>query len=195
LTINLAVKGIPLPIIDALKDSTVIADLKDRKVNNDPDSYVAPTATVVGSVTLKKGASVWFGAVVRGDCEEIVIGENSNVQDGSVVHADVGQPCIIERDVTIGHNATVHGCHVGERSLIGINAVILNGAKIGKNCLIGGNSLVPEGMNIPAGSLVMGSPAKVKRQLSEEEIGFLKMSADHYSDNARMFAQEMVIRD
>jgi carbonic anhydrase/acetyltransferase-like protein (isoleucine patch superfamily) len=173
----------------------VIADLKDRKVINDPDSFVAPTATVVGSVTLKKGASVWFGAVIRGDCEEIVIGENSNVQDGSVVHADVGQPCIIERDVTIGHNATVHGCHVGECSLIGINAVVLNGVKIGENSLIGANSLVPEGMTIPAGSLVMGSPAKVKRPLSEEEIGFLKMSADHYSDNGRMFAQEMVIRD
>lgn len=173
----------------------MIADLKDRKVNNDADSFVAPTATVVGSVTLKKGASVWFGAVIRGDCEEIVVGENSNVQDGSVVHADVGQPCIIERDVTIGHNATVHGCHVGECSLIGINAVVLNGAKIGKNCLIGSNSLVPEGMEIPEGSLVMGSPAKIRRSLSEEEIGFLKLSADHYSDNGRMFKQNMVIRD
>lgn len=173
----------------------MIADLKDRKVNNDPDSFVAPTATVVGSVTLKKGASVWFGAVIRGDCEEIVVGENSNVQDGSVVHADVGQPCIIEKDVTIGHNATVHGCHVGENSLIGIHAVVLNGAKIGKNCLIGANSLVPEGMIIPDGSLVMGSPAKVRRPLSEEEIGFLKLSADHYSDNGRAFKQDMIIRE
>lgn len=173
----------------------MIADLKDRKVNKDPDSFVAPTATVVGSVTLKKGASVWFSAVVRGDCEDIIIGENSNVQDGAVLHADPGQPCVLERDVTIGHNATVHGCHVGERSLIGINAVVLNGAKIGKNCLIGGNSLVPERMEIPDGSLVMGSPAKIKRALSEEEIGFLKVSADHYADNGRMFDQEMVIRE
>ncbi|MGH1372643.1 MAG: gamma carbonic anhydrase family protein [Cellvibrionaceae bacterium] len=173
----------------------MIADLKDRKVDKNADSFVAPTATVVGSVTLKKGASVWFGAVIRGDCEEIVVGENSNVQDGSVVHADVGQPCIIEKNVTIGHNATVHGCHIGECSLIGINAVVLNGAKIGKNCLIGSNSLVPEGMEIPEGSLVMGSPAKVKRALSEEEIGFLKLSADHYSENGRMFAQDMVIRE
>ncbi len=173
----------------------MIADLKNRKVNNHSDSYVAPNATVVGSVTLKQGASVWFGAVVRGDCEDIVIGANSNVQDGSVVHADVGQPCIIEDNVTIGHNATVHGCYVGTCSLIGINAVVLNGAKIGKNCLIGSNALVPEGMEIPEGSLVMGSPAKIKRALTDEEIGFLKVSAEHYADNGRMFAREMVIRE
>lgn len=173
----------------------MIADLKDRKVNNDPDSYVAPNAMVVGSVTLHKGASVWFSAVVRGDCEDIVIGEGSNVQDGAVLHADPGQPLIIERDVTIGHNATVHGCRVGECSLIGINAVVLNGAKIGKHCLIGANTLVPEGMEIPDGSLVIGSPAKVKRALSEAEKGFLKLGAEHYASNGRHFKQEMVIRE
>lgn len=173
----------------------MIADLKDRKVTKADDSFVAPNATVVGSVTLKQGSSVWFSAVVRGDCEEIVIGEDSNVQDGAVLHADIGQPLIIERDVTIGHNATVHGCTVGECSLIGINAVVLNGAKIGKNCLVGSNALVPEGMEIAPGSLVIGSPAKIKRPLSEEEIGFLKLSAQHYADNGRMFAKEMVIRE
>ncbi|WP_439133939.1 gamma carbonic anhydrase family protein [Pseudomaricurvus sp.] len=173
----------------------MIADLKDRKVQKDPSSFVAPNAMVVGSVTLHKDTSVWFNATVRGDCEEISIGEGSNVQDGAVLHADPGQPLLIERDVTIGHNATVHGCQVGECSLIGINAVVLNGAKIGKYCLIGGNALVTEGMEIPEGSLVMGSPAKVKRALSEEEKGFLRLGAQHYVENGKMFAQEMIIRE
>lgn len=173
----------------------MIADLKNRKVKKDPSSFVAPNAMVVGSVTLHKDTSVWFNATVRGDCEEISIGEGSNVQDGAVLHADPGQPLIIERDVTIGHNATVHGCHIGECSLIGINAVVLNGAKVGKYCLIGSNALVTEGMEIPEGSLVMGAPAKVKRPLSEEEKELLRLGAQHYVENGKSFAQDMVIRE
>jgi carbonic anhydrase/acetyltransferase-like protein (isoleucine patch superfamily) len=173
----------------------VIADLNDRIVKSDPDSFVAPTATVVGSVNLRKGASIWFSAVVRGDVEDIVVGENSNVQDGAVLHADPGMPLTIGKGVTIGHNATVHGCEVGDFSLIGINAVVLNGAKIGARSLIGANSLVTEGMDIPEGSLVVGSPAKVKRALSEEEKKFVEASAEHYTNKARLFSKYMVVRD
>lgn len=172
----------------------MIADLKDRTVKQDPDSFVAANAMVVGSVTLHKGSSVWFNATVRGDCEEIVIGENSNVQDGAVLHADPGQPLLIEDHVTIGHNATVHGCQVGECSLIGIGAVVLNGAKVGKYCLVGSKALVTEGMIIPDGSLVVGSPAKVKRLLSDEEKAMLKVGAQHYADNGRLFRTEMTVR-
>ena len=172
----------------------MIIDLKDRKVTFDNDTFIAPTATVIGSVTLQKGASVWFGAVLRGDCDEITIGENSNIQDGSVLHTDVGQPLVIEQGVTIGHNATVHGCHVGEYSLIGINSVILNGAKIGKHCLIGSNALVTENTIIPEGSLVVGAPAKVKRPLTNDEIEMLKHSASHYAENGRRYSREMTIR-
>lgn len=172
----------------------MIADLKDRKVNKDPDSFVAPNAMVVGSVTLHKGASVWFSATVRGDCDEIVIGENSNVQDGAVLHADPGQPLLIESHVTIGHNATVHGCHIGECSLIGIGAVVLNGAKVGRYCLVGSNALVTEGTVIPEGSLVVGSPAKVKRLLTEDEKVMLKLGAEHYAENGRRFQAEMTVR-
>ena len=173
----------------------MIADLKDRIVTSDPDGFVAPTATVVGSVTLGKGVSVWFSAVVRGDVEDIVVGENSNVQDGAVLHADPGMPLIIGKGVTIGHNATVHGCQVGDFSLIGINSVVLNGAKIGARSLIGANSLVPEGMDIPEGSLVVGSPAKVRRALSEEEKQRLEVSAEHYTNNGRFFSKHLVVRD
>ncbi|NIB44277.1 gamma carbonic anhydrase family protein [Pseudomaricurvus alkylphenolicus] len=172
----------------------MIADLKDRTVNAHEDCFVAPTATVVGSVELAEGSSVWFGAVLRGDCEQLSVGKNSNVQDGAVLHADPGFPLQIGEGVTIGHNATVHGCVVGQNSLIGINAVVLNGARIGNNCLIGASALVPEGMEIPDGSLVLGAPAKVKRSLSEKEIEGLKLSAQHYADNGRRFREEMAIR-
>lgn len=173
----------------------MIADLADRRPEIADDCFVAPSATVVGSVALHSGASIWFSAVLRGDVEQITVGANSNVQDGAVVHADHGVPAVIGAGVTIGHQATIHGCTIGDNSLIGINAVVLNKAKIGANCVIGANSLVPEGMEIPDGSLVMGSPAKVKRQLSEQEIGFLALSANHYADNGRHFKANMVVRD
>jgi len=159
------------------------------------DSWVAPNATLVGKVKLEPGASVWFNAVLRGDNELIHIGENSNVQDGTVMHTDMGFPLNIGTGVTIGHNAMLHGCTVGDYSLIGINAVILNGAKIGKYCIIGANSLIGEGKEIPDGSLVMGSPGKVVRELSEPQKKMLDASAAHYVHNAQRYARDLQEQD
>jgi len=168
--------------------------LGDFRVHTDPDSWVAPNATLIGKVRLQKGASVWFGAVLRGDNELIDIGEDSNVQDGTVMHTDAGIELIIGKGVTIGHNAMLHGCSVGDYSLIGINAVILNGAKIGKHCIIGANSLIAEGKEIPDGSLVMGSPGKVVRQLTEAQMAMLQVSARHYVENARRYARDLKVQ-
>ena len=140
---------------------------------------------------LEKHVSIWFGAVIRGDVEEIRIGENSNVQDLSVLHADPGHPLVIGKNVTVGHKVMLHGCSIGDNSLIGINSIILNGAKIGKNCLIGANSLVTEGTVIPDNSLVMGSPAKVKKELDPEMENILKGSADHYVENYINFRKNL----
>ncbi|MGY8829971.1 MULTISPECIES: gamma carbonic anhydrase family protein [unclassified Pseudomonas] len=159
------------------------------------DSWVAPNATLVGKVKLEPGASVWFNAVLRGDNELIHIGENSNVQDGTVMHTDMGFPLNIGTGVTIGHNAMLHGCTVGDYSLIGINAVILNGAKIGKYCIIGANSLIGEGKEIPDGSLVMGSPGKVVRELTEPQKKMLEASAAHYVHNAQRYARDLQEQD
>lgn len=166
--------------------------LGDLRVETHPDSWVAPNATLIGKVRLQAGASVWFGAVLRGDNELIDIGENSNVQDGTVMHTDTGIPLTIGKNVTIGHNVMLHGCSVGDCSLIGINAVILNGAKIGKYCIIGANSLIAEGKEIPDGSLVMGSPGKVVRELTDAQKQMLKASAAHYVHNAQRYARDLV---
>ena len=144
---------------------------------------------------LQANASVWFGAVLRGDNELIDIGEDSNVQDGTVMHTDMGSPLTLGKGVTVGHNAMLHGCTVGDYSLVGINAVILNGARIGKHCIIGANALIPEGKDIPDGSLVMGSPGKVVRELTEQQKRLLEASAAHYVHNARRYARELVIDD
>ena len=157
----------------------------------DGDFFVAENATVLGKVKLCKDSSVGFGATLRGDTELITIGERSNVQDGSVLHTDIGFPLVIGKDVTIGHKVMLHGCTIGDGSLIGINAVVLNGAKIGKGCLIGANALVTEGMEIPDGSLVMGSPGKVKGELNEDQKMGLLMSAHHYVENSRRFINEL----
>jgi carbonic anhydrase/acetyltransferase-like protein (isoleucine patch superfamily) len=166
--------------------------LGDLRVETHPDSWVAPNATLIGKVRLQAGASVWFGAVLRGDNELIDIGENSNVQDGTVMHTDTGIPLTIGKNVTIGHNVMLHGCSVGDCSLIGINAVILNGAKIGKYCIIGANSLIAEGKEIPDGSLVMGSPGKVVRELTDAQKQMLEASAAHYVHNAQRYARDLV---
>jgi carbonic anhydrase/acetyltransferase-like protein (isoleucine patch superfamily) len=166
--------------------------LGDLRVETHPDSWVAPNATLIGKVRLQAGASVWFGAVLRGDNELIDIGENSNVQDGTVMHTDTGIPLTIGKNVTIGHNVMLHGCSVGDCSLIGINAVILNGAKIGKYCIIGANSLIAEGKEIPDGSLVMGSPGKVVRELTDAQKQMLEASAAHYVQNAQRYARDLV---
>ncbi len=155
------------------------------------DYFVADNATVVGSVKLENNASVWFNAVIRGDNELITVGENSNIQDGSVLHTDPGVPLTIGKNVTVGHKVMLHGCTIGDGSLIGINSVVLNGAKIGKGCLIGANSLVTEGKDIPDGSLVMGSPAKVIKQLTPEQQQGLLLSAETYVKNFKRFKKEM----
>ncbi|ATR82014.1 gamma carbonic anhydrase family protein [Pseudomonas sp. FFUP_PS_473] len=165
--------------------------LGDLRVEAHPQSWAAPTATLIGKVRLQAGASVWFGAVLRGDNELIDIGENSNVQDGTVMHTDMGSPLTIGKGVTIGHNAMLHGCTVGDYSLIGINAVILNGVRIGKHCIIGANALIPEGKEIPDGSLVMGSPGKVVRELTEAQMKMLEASAAHYVHNAQRYARDL----
>lgn len=149
--------------------------------------YIAPGATVVADVTQGDRSSVWFGAVIRGDAETITIGQGTNVQDTAVIHADPGMPTIVGEHVTIGHGAIVHGAHVDDFSLIGIRATVLNGAKIGKYCLIGAHSLVTEGKEIPEGSLVMGSPARVVRALTDMEKQKLAASADHYIHNAAKY--------
>jgi carbonic anhydrase/acetyltransferase-like protein (isoleucine patch superfamily) len=169
--------------------------LGSSQVEAHAESWVAPNATLVGKVKLEPGASVWFNAVLRGDNELIHIGENSNVQDGTVMHTDMGFPLNIGTGVTIGHNAMLHGCTVGDYSLIGINTVILNGAKIGKYCIIGANSLIGEGKEIPDGSLVMGSPGKVVRELTEPQKKMLEASAAHYVHNAQRYARDLQEQD
>ena len=150
-------------------------------------AWVAESAQVIGNVELGDGASVWFGAILRGDTELLRIGKGSNVQDGSVIHADPGFPATLGDHVSVGHQAMLHGCSVGDGSLIGIQAVVLNGAKIGRYCLVGAGALVTEGKEFPDGSLILGSPAKVARQLTPEQIDGLKRAAAHYVQNARRF--------
>lgn len=168
----------------------MIFSLGERKVETRGDYFVAHNATVIGSVILENNASVWFNVVVRGDGEIITIGENANIQDASVLHADPGIPLTIGRNVTVGHMAMIHGCTIGEGSLVGIKSVILNRAVIGKNCIIGANALVPEDKVIPDGSLVLGSPGKVVRQLSAEEIAHIRGIADHYVVNFKRYKRE-----
>lgn len=153
--------------------------------------WVAEDAVVVGQVSLGRNTSIWFGTVVRGDSDRILIGENTNVQDGCVLHTDEGITLSIGANVTVGHMAMLHGCTIGNGSLIGIGAVILNGAEIGENCIIGANTLIPEGKRIPARSLVMGSPGRIVRELSDEEVKKLLTSAAHYVRNAKRFATEL----
>lgn len=151
--------------------------------------WVADSAQVMGNVSLGPDSSVWFGTVIRGDTETIHIGARSNIQDASVMHADIGFPLMVGDDVTVGHEVMLHGCTIGDGSLIGIGAVVLNGARIGKHCLVGAGSLVTEGKEFPDGSMILGSPAKVVRSLSPEQIERLRWSAKHYVDNARRFAK------
>ena len=153
----------------------------------DSTAWIADSAQVMGHVTLGPDASVWFGCVLRGDTESMTIGEGSNIQDLTVMHADHGLPLTIGEHVTVGHKVMLHGCTIGDESLIGIGAIVLNGARIGKNCLVGAGSLVTEGKEFPDGSMIMGTPAKVVRQLTLEQIEGLRLSAQHYIDNARMF--------
>ena len=164
-------------------------DLEDKKIKNLGENWIAPNASIIGDVTLEKNTSIWFNAVLRGDIENIYIGEGSNVQDGSVLHTDPGYPLKIGKDVTIGHLVMLHGCTIGDNSLIGIGAVILNGAKIGKNCIIGANALVTENKVIPDNSLVMGSPGKIARQVSDAEAKSITENAIHYQENWKKYSK------
>ncbi|ALG90260.1 MULTISPECIES: gamma carbonic anhydrase family protein [Actibacterium] len=155
----------------------------------DGDCWIAPDANLIGKVVIGNGASVWFGCTLRGDNETITVGDGSNVQESTVCHTDIGYPLTIGRDCTIGHRAMLHGCIIGDETLIGMGATILNGAKIGKNCLIGAGALITEGKEIPDGSLVMGAPGKVVRQLDEAAIEKLRKSAQGYQANMRRFHQ------
>ena len=170
-----------------------IYSLADKKPQLPPEGeyWIADNAVVIGDVILKSGASVWFGATVRADNETMIIGEDSNIQDGSVLHSDPGSPLVIGRDVTVGHKAMLHGCAIGDNTLIGIGAVILNRAQIGKNCLIGANALIPEGKVIPDGSLVMGQPGKVVRMLEPGQIEALRASAAHYVQNWKRYVADL----
>ena len=150
-------------------------------------AWVADSAQVMGNISLAADTSVWFGAVLRGDTETIDIGEGSNIQDACVLHADVGFPLTVGKHVTVGHQVMLHGCTIGDESLIGIGAIVLNGAKIGKNCLVGAGALVTEGKEFPDGSMILGSPAKAVRVLSPEQIAGLRRSAQHYVENARRY--------
>lgn len=159
----------------------------DRVPEKGEGVFVADNATVIGSVVLQDNSSVWFNAVLRGDNDLISIGEASNVQDGAVLHTDPGIKLTLGKGVTVGHNVMLHGCDVGDYSLIGIGAVVLNKAKIGKHCIIGANALIPEGMEIPDGSLVVGSPATIKRELNDMQKKMLEASAAHYVQNAQRY--------
>ncbi len=163
----------------------------DRKVVTKGDYWIAPNACVIGSATLENDVSVWFNAVIRADRETITLGENSQIQDGAVLHADPGYPLTLHRNVSVGHMAMLHGCTVGEGSLIGIQSVILNGAVVGKNCLIGAHTLIPEGKTIPDGCLVLGSPGKVIRQLKPEEIIYINGIATRYVKRYKRFRDEL----
>lgn len=166
--------------------------LGDRRVQlRGRHHFVAPNASVIGSVTLEEEASVWFNAIIRGDNEPIVIGRRSNIQDGSVLHTDPGVPLAIGTEVTVGHMVVLHGCTVGDGSLIGIKAVVLNHAVVGRECLIGANTLIAEGKRIPDRSLVVGSPGKVLRSLTDEEAAQLRGMAGQYVENARRYLSDL----
>ncbi len=167
--------------------------LGDRKPITAGDFYVAPGAAVIGDVNLGPDTSVWFGAVVRGDVEPITIGRGTNIQDGSVLHADPGCPLVLEEFVTVGHQVMLHGCRIGKYSLIGIGSRILNGAVIGANCIVGAHALVTEGKIFPEGVLIIGSPAKVARDLTDDEIAQLPTSAQRYIDRAKLYRKDLSV--
>ncbi len=166
------------------------ATLGDKKLTTTSDNFwIAPDANVIGDVQMGEDTSIWFNATLRADYEPIIIGEGSNIQDGSVIHTDPGHECRVGKFVTVGHMVMLHGCDIGDGSLIGIGSVILNGAKIGKNCIIGSKALITEGTVIPDGSMVMGMPGKIKRELTKEEQEMIPLSAKHYIENYKKYKE------
>ncbi len=166
--------------------------LGEHRVSTETEDYwIAPSASVIGRVVLHDKASIWFGATLRGDNEPITIGERSNVQDNSVLHTDLGFPLTLGRNVSIGHMVMLHGCTIGDGTLIGVGSIILNGARIGENCLIGANSLITEGKDIPANSLVMGAPGKVVREITAKDREGLIFAAEHYVEKMRLYRESL----
>lgn len=168
-----------------------IYQLGEHAPEIDPSAYVADSANLIGKVTVEANASVWFGVTIRGDNERITIGENSNVQEGTVMHTDMGFPLTLGRNVTVGHQAMLHGCTIGDGALIGIQAVVLNGARIGKGCLVGAGALVTEGKEFPDHSLIIGSPAKAVRTLTEEDLQRLAGNAANYVARGQLFKAQL----
>ena len=170
----------------------MIYELGDRRLTTESDDwFVAPSASVIGEVHLGHDASVWFGAVIRGDLEPIRIGAGTNIQDNSVLHTDMGAPLVIGDHVTVGHKVMLHGCHIGDNALIGIGSVILNDSRIGKNCIVGANTLVTEGKEYPDGVLLIGAPAMVARDVTAQEIEEMQEAARRYVENGRRYRAEL----
>ena len=170
----------------------MIYTINDRQLEfRGEGQWIAPNATLIGSVVLGENASVWFGVVIRADNDVIEIGDNSNVQENSVLHVDPGVPMKTGKNVTVGHKVMLHGCTIGDNTLIGMNAVVLNGAKVGSNCIIGAHALVPEGMQIPDNSLVMGAPAKVVKEITDGHKAMITMGSQHYVAHARHFSEHL----
>ncbi len=168
-----------------------IYQLGEHAPEIDPSAFITDSANIIGTVQIKANASIWFDVTIRGDNELISVGENSNVQEGCILHTDPGYPLTIGNNVTVGHQAMLHGCTIGEGSLVGIQAVILNGAKIGKNCLVGAGALVTEGKEFPDNSLIIGSPAKVVRSLNEEDIVRMRGNTSNYVKRGQLFKQDL----
>lgn len=169
----------------------MIYQLKGFTPTIDSSCFIAPNATIIGSANLAESVSIWFNVVIRADLAEINIGKNTNIQDGSIMHVDEGHPIHVGENVTVGHKVMLHGCSIGDNTLIGMNAVILNGATIGKNCLIGANALVTENMDVPDGHLVLGSPAKVVKTLDSKTQAMFTASAMHYVENGQRYLNEL----
>ena len=173
----------------------MLYNLGEDRIQTHGDHYfVAPTAAVIGKVILGKDSSIWFNAVLRGDNDTITIGERCNIQDGSVFHVDPGKPLVLEREITIGHSVTAHGCHIGEGSLIGMGSTILNQAVIGKFCIVGAQSLITEGKEFPERSLIIGSAARRIREVTDEEIDFIKQNAEHYVQRSMLYRKKLTAR-
>ena len=168
-----------------------IYPLGELTPNVDPDSWIAPNATLIGQVEVAKGASIWWNCTVRGDTDLLSVGENSNIQDNSVLHTDPGIPMVVGKNVTVGHRVILHGCTIGDNTLIGMGSTLLNGSVIGKNCLIGANTLIPEGKVIPDRSLVVGLPGRIVRELTDEEVAGLQTSADRYVAQWQRYEREL----
>lgn len=168
-----------------------IYQLGEHTPDIDESAYVADDANVIGKVRIEANASIWFGVTIRGDNDLITIGQNSNVQEGTVMHTDPGMPLTVGKNVTIGHQAMLHGCDIGDGSLVGIQAVVLNGARIGRNCLVGAGALVTEGKEFPDNSLILGSPAKAVRTLSEDDIARMQAGTTSYVSRGQLFKQSL----